>query len=102
MPTVPTPLVTTASGGLFIGDKVRRDHRLAVARARRVEHAVGKRNCKQGPDGTAVGPGGANGRGYLAVKSGLLGQQPADDTACFRVGGLRWTSERILRHRAPH
>ena len=91
-----------APRGFLVGDKIRRDHRLAVAGAGGVKYAVGKRDRKQRPDRRAVGFRGADGRGHLAIEFRLLGQDPSDDAADLRFGGRPRPAERVLRHQGVH
>src|SRR3954454_24834575 len=74
-----------APPGLFVGDEIRRDHRLAMAGAGGVKDAIGKGDAEQGPYRAAVGLGGADNARHVAVELGLLGEHPADDA----VGGRR-------------
>ncbi len=69
----------------LVGDEIRRNHRLAVARPGGVEDAVQKRHAEQGPHRAAVGLGGTDDARKVLVKLGLLGKNPADDA----VGGWR-------------
>src|SRR5216684_1664166 len=70
-----------APPGLLVGDKVGRDHRLAVAWTGGMEDAVEERQSEQAPGGAAVGLGGANEAGELAVELRLLGEDEAEHAA---------------------
>ncbi len=85
-----------APRGFFIGQKIRRDHRLAVAGACRVENAVEKRHTEQRRHRAAVGLGGADRPRHGAVELRLLFKEPADDATCLQRGSRRraWPAER--------
>ncbi len=83
-----------APPGLLVGDEIRRNHRLAVARPGGVEDTVQKRYAEQGPHGAAVGLGRADDARKVLVEFGLLGKNPADDA----VGG--WRRRRRAARRA--
>ena len=80
-----------APPGLFIGDEVGGNHRLAVARTRGMENAVGERDAHEPPERRAVALGGADQAGQFAIEQSLLAQKPAEQSGCRRLahGGER-------------
>ena len=77
-----------APRGLLVGHQIGRDHRLAMAGAGGVKDAIGKGDREQRPHRRAVGLGGANGRGNLAIEFRLSCQQPSDNATELRPGAL--------------
>jgi len=78
-----------ARPGLFVGDHVGRDHRLAVTGAGGVENAVEEGEPEQTPSGGAIGLGGAYQAGELAIEFRLLGEDPAEHAAYRHSRRLR-------------
>ena len=61
-----------APPGLLVGDEVRGDHCLAVARTCGMENAIGERDAHKSPERRAVALGGADQAGQFAVEQSLL------------------------------
>ena len=94
---------SAAPPGLFVGDEVRGDHRLAVARTGGVEDAIGERYAHEPPERRAVALGGTNEPRQFAVEQSLLAQEPAEQASCRRLahGGERARLRgRLLAQRA--
>src|SRR5438045_2131254 len=68
-----------------------------MARACRMEDAVGKGYAEQRPHRRAIGFCAADRSGDLAIEFRLAGEQPADDAADFWRGGGARATERVLR-----
>ncbi len=67
-----------APPGFFVGDEVRGDHRLAVARPCGMENAIGERDPQQPPERRTIAFGGADEARQFAIEQCLLAQEPAE------------------------
>ena len=86
-----------APQGLFIGDEIGRDHRLAVARPARVEHAIGEGE-EDHAEREAVIVARRLQRGLqLPVEPRLLGEDPAPDAGAALGCLADADAERVLR-----